>query len=308
MLDLSKYLKLETLALMTNKHGRIITPALLTGNTKLDKSNQINVGMALLPADTLNLYLHDHIKPVVTACPTAAAHGCLATCIGTKSGHYSMEKGSARMAQIKRALMFTYDLDQFKVQLLGEVAGFAAKAMVSDGRAFIRLDVFSDNKKANGELIRFVMAGLGVLAKFVVWYDYTKIHNLKGLNLPRCYADNLALSVSQNALKGPLRTKFKKALPLFKYSAIVVPEASQSDTVQALNLVPNVRAVNGDQFDNFTEHSQGGDSSHIVLVLKTKGTAHKHKNEANDNFALTTKSAYELYLATFGQFLFTHID
>lgn len=302
MLELAKkYLRSEVVDLLKNSKGDIKAPSLLSGNTKLDKGKDIVQGLAMLPADSLNNYTLEG-REIDTVCPTAKNHGCDKVCIGLYSGHYSMLRGSAHKAQIKRSLMFHYDFKGFKNQLFGELASLAGLAMVNKSMAFVRLDVFSDNKKVNNGLIVEALEKLGPLGEYLEFYDYTKIHKMP-LCVRQNYGKNIALSVSKNSLKGKLFTQYLDALPKFNYSAIVVPENEVQTTIDTLNKVgDNVRAVNGDLFDNFTKHRTENDS-HIVLVLKGKASRNTKKLEVVDTFAINEEEAHTLYSAAFSELI-----
>ena len=260
----------------------------------------------MLPADSLNNYTLEGVK-VGTVCPAANAHACDKICIGLYSGHYSMLKGSAHKAQIKRSIMFHYDFLAFKAQLFGELASVAALAMVNKTIAYIRLDVFSDNKKANAKLIKEFSLSFPSMVDYLEFYDYTKIHNLdKAMELWGIwgrYGKNLALSVSKEAMRGQLFNDYIKALPKFNYSAIVVAENEVQATIDTINIIgDNVKAVNGDLFDNFTKH-ENDNNSHIVLVLKGKGSKLTKKAEVKDIFAITEQDASILYTSVFSNLL-----
>lgn len=290
-----KHLKQEVYQLLQS-NGLVKPTRLLSGNTKLDKGKDIVLGLAMLPADSLNNYLA--VDKVKTVCPTAKNHGCEKVCIGLYSGHYSMLKGSAHKAQIKRALSFHFDKESFCEILENEIKEVAQKAIKGKQKLFIRLDVFSDNKAFNSAFIKSFFDNNPSLLGVVSFYDYTKIHkSIKHKSMD--YARNIALSVSKNCLTGKLFSEYKKALPLHNYSAIVVPEDQVEETINKINtLSKDIHAVNGDLFDNFTEHRKDYEG-HIVLVLKGKGAKKDTKQKVVDLFALSCYEALSLYSAAF---------
>ena len=309
MLELAKqYLKPEVVELLKNVKGEIKMPNLLSGNTKLDKGKSIVVGLALLPATSLEAYTLDTVK-TENMCPTAKAHFCDKICIGLYSGHYSMLRGSAHKAQIKRSLAFQFDFEGFKAQLFGELAVMAGKAIAGDTKAYIRLDVFSDNKIKNAELIREFALKFPDLIDYLEWYDYTKIHTIQKTdsmwNVYGRYGSNIALSVSKESTKGKLFNQYLKALPSFNYSAIVVHETEVAETIKLLNTVSsNVQAVNGDLFDNFTTHKNDPELiDHTILVLKSKGSKNTTKQAVTDTFSVTEREAFILYVAAFSSLI-----
>lgn len=295
--DLAKrVLTVEAFELLKNKKGQVIAPSLLSGNTKLDKGQAFNLGLAMLPADSLNSYLKPSIK-TATVCPTAALHGCDKICIGLYSGHYSMLKGSAHKAQLKRSIIYQFDSELFTRLLNAEICAAAGMAIANKTTANIRLDVFSDNKGSNMQFINQFNDNFGILKSAINFYDYSKITTIRNSGTSNDYLDNIALSVSKNALNGKLFNNYAKNLPNFNYSAIVVEESQVQETIESLNNINNLTAVNGDLFDNFTEHKNRikSKNDHIVLVLKGKAAKNSKKTEVAEDFALTSQESYDFY-------------
>ncbi len=287
-----KYLRPEVFDSMANKSGDVTITSLLSDNTKLSKGDQLNFGFSMLPANTLRQYVRSEYRhTVLNVCPKAANSRCIDTCLGIVSGMYSMHKGSPYKALIKKALLFNYDRVTFEECLEDELLALASfnkrnnRRTGLSNKVHIRLDVFSDNKLSNLELIARFKDEYRKIADNIQFYDYTKLHSKKILSASDRLGYSIALSVSRNTIEdSKALDKYLECVPYANYSAIVVsPEVHAS---LLANSSFKSHLLDGDLFDTFTMHDNDGDVPHQFLLLKGKAASKANKAAVADTMQL----------------------
>ncbi len=298
-----KYLSESTFIELQNKKGQIIISSLLSDNTKLSKGDRLNYGFSMLPADTLKQYVKSEYKSsVINACPKAIDNDCQKTCLGLVSGMFSMKGGSAFKSLIKKAVLFNYEFDTFKECLEDELSVLASyqkrknRKNNANDKVHIRLDVFSDNKKRNIELINELQGEFKTIRDNVEFYDYTKLHSVKMLKQAQTNNYNIALSVSRHTFEDTQAIKtYKECTNYARYSAIVVsPETHKK--LLSNSLLDNL-VLDGDRFDTFTLHDNDNDTHHQFLLLKGKAASNANKSLVADSMQLSFNEVVTLVTA-----------
>ena len=290
-----KFLSASAFIELQNKKGQIIISSLLSDNTKMAKGNKLNYGFSMLPADTLKQYVKaEYQGSVLNVCPKATDNDCQKTCLGLVSGMFSMRGGAAFKSLIKKAVLFNYEFETFKECLEDELAVLASyqkrknRKNNSADKVHIRLDVFSDNKKRNIELINQLNGEFKTIRDNIEFYDYTKLHSVKMLKQAQTNDYNIALSVSRHTLEDSQAIKtYKECTNYARYSAIVVsPETHKNLLAWYKNLAHNV-ILDGDIFDTFTLHDNDKNTPHQFLLLKGKAASNANKSLVADSMELT---------------------
>lgn len=273
-----------------NKKRRIIVKTLLTDNAKLEKSDDINKGIALLPADSINVYLKPEFY-IKSFCATAELYGCYSSCIGDKSGMFSMLNGAAHLASLKRTIFYIAHKAEFLDFAAYEISRLAGEAFAIGGKAYIRCNVFSDLVNLPLEIKKQIPAHL---LPFLVWYDYTKI-SLKNERIIN--GATRAFSMSKKAYNQKEATIKTLINGRFKFAAVVINETEKTELLkETITLGKNIVFVDGDAFDNFPIYADKHKNADlIVLCLKTKGTKTATKQIAADKMELTKNEAIRFF-------------
>lgn len=289
-----KVLDTNTFNLVRNKKGSVIVTGLLTDNTKLAKGDNLNYGLFMLPHNVINDYLKSDYA-IKTLCPMAVKNHCDKICIGEFAGHYSMKKGSAHIAQIKRTVAFLFLTEIFYKHLAIEAAMLGGVAMANNTKVFIRLNGFSDSTKLTIKLASMLKEYNPLAMEHIHIYDYTK--NRPNYTAIKEHDITLALSISKVTVNCKESTNADIAYITnnkVKFSAIVTDNKEQLLSNTGFS---NIHFVDGDLFDTFSEHAKDTNKKHIVLLLSVKGIRKTTKAMTREIFAVNTIQANMFYHA-----------
>ena len=288
-----KHLTNDTFLSLQNKKGRVVISSILSDNTKLSKGKSLNYGFSMLPSDSIKQYLKPEYQSLtLDVCPKASDADCKKTCLGIVSGMFSMHGGSAFKSLIKKALIYFFDYETFfecldlEVAVLASVVKRYNRNNNTDEKAYIRLDVFSDNKAANMDAIE-ELNQFKAIYNNVVWYDYTKLHSKKLLSEAVTLNYNLALSVSRSTIENSNDLqRYIEGTVLTNYSAVVVSKEVKKQLLDNNNL-SSIAMLDGDIFDTFTEQDNPNGLSHQWLLLEEKAASKANKKAVNKSMSLT---------------------
>lgn len=220
-----------------------------------------NIGIGVLTAP---LHLAPHRLSGYNVCPMATK-GCIKACLHT-SGNPTHMAGKSR-ARLRRTKLFFNDRASFMDALVRDVAKLEKQAMKHGLKCGVRLNATSDIRWETVPCVRDGATYPNIMLAFpdVIFYDYTKIANRRGL--PSNYS--LTFSRAENNDSQALI-----ALANGHNVAVVVAVPRSHDVPQFVRIGGmDVPAIDGDKHDFRPADPRG-----VVVAVRAKGKAKHDKS------------------------------
>lgn len=216
------------------------------GDAKTVKGQKLNTEKTYV---TGIMYLAPHRLSGANVCPMAEQAGCVEGCLNSAGmGKFS----NVQKARIAKTAWFNLDPKGFIDALAKDVDRFANWAIRKGLTPVIRPNGTSD--------IRFERYGIIERFPELQWYDYTKLHNRKGL--PDNYSLTWSYSQASKAYSDRLGDVIKSGMNAAAVFRKGIPEAFKG-----------VPVIDGDKHDlRFL------DPAGVIVGLKAKGDAIKDKS------------------------------
>ena len=190
------------------------------------------------------MYLAPHKLSGVNVCPMAEQAGCVEGCLNSAGmGRFS----NVQKARIAKTAWFNLDPVGFVDALKRDIERFASWAIRKGLTPTIRLNGTSD--------IRFERYGVPQAFPELTFYDYTKLHNRKGL------PDNYSLTWSYSEASKPYSERLSDVIKSGMNAAAVFRNRLPAS-------FKGVPVVDGDQHDLRFLDEKG-----VIVGLKAKGKA-----------------------------------
>ena len=211
------------------------------GDAKTVKGQKLNTEKTYV---TAIMYLAPHKLSGVNVCPMAEQAGCVEGCLNSAGmGKFS----NVQKARIAKTAWFNLDPVGFVDALKRDIDRFASWAIRKDLTPTIRLNGTSD--------IRFERYGVPQSFPELTFYDYTKLHNRKGL--PDNYSLTWSYSEASKAYSARLGDVIKSGMNAAAVFRNKLPASFKG-----------VPVVDGDKHDLRFLDPQG-----VIVGLKAKGKA-----------------------------------
>lgn len=211
------------------------------GDAKTVKSQKLGTDKTYV---TGIMYLAPHKLSGVNVCPMAEQAGCVEGCLNSAGmGKFS----NVQKARIAKTAWFNLDPKGFIDALARDVDRFASWAIRKGLTPVIRPNGTSD--------IRFERYGIIERFPELQWYDYTKLHNRKGL--PDNYSLTWSYSQASKAYSERLASVIKSGMNAAAVFRDKLPEAFKGFPV-----------IDGDKHDLRFLDPVG-----VIVGLKAKGKA-----------------------------------
>ena len=193
---------------------------------------------------TAIMYLAPHKLSGANVCPMAEQAGCVEGCLNSAGmGRFS----NVQKARIAKTAWFNLDPVGFVDALKRDIDRFASWAIRKDLTPTIRLNGTSD--------IRFERYGVPQAFPELTFYDYTKLHNRKGL------PDNYSLTWSYSEASKPYSARLGDVIKSGMNAAVVF----RNSIPATFERVPT---IDGDKHDLRFLDPLG-----VIVGLKAKGKA-----------------------------------
>ena len=214
------------------------------GDAKTVKGQKLNTDKTFV---TGIMYLAPHKLSGVNVCPMAEQAGCVEGCLNSAGmGKFS----NVQKARIAKTAWFNLDPKGFIDALAKDVDRFANWAIRKGLVPVIRPNGTSD--------IRFERYGIIERFPELQWYDYTKLHNRKGI--PENYSLTWSYSGASKAYSDRLGDVIKSGM-----NAAAVFKGPSKSLPRAYKGIP---VIDGDKHDLRFLDPQG-----VVVGLRAKGKA-----------------------------------
>jgi len=214
------------------------------GDAKTVKGQKLDTDKTYV---TAIMYLAPHKLSGVNVCPMAEQAGCVEGCLNSAGmGKFS----NVQKARIVKTAWFNLDPVGFVDALKRDIDRFASWAIRKGLTPTIRLNGTSD--------IRFERYGVPQAFPELTFYDYTKLHNRKGL------PDNYSLTWSYSEASKPYSARLRDVIKSGMNAATVFKSPSKG----LPRAYKGIQVIDGDLHDLRFLDPQG-----VIVGLRAKGKA-----------------------------------